>query len=332
MGLFAWARHTLGVVFGNLPLAIRPFITGWQGDRVPVSKLQRRYILFLVLMNLLIPVALAVGLVLASYQIGQQFNATLAAMGSVGAGAGEQTAKSSAVPLVAGTLISLTAMITLFQLIWKNFASPKLVELVSMFARDPVRMLAYFFGPPADNPLRRRTVRRLDKVYRLAREQYPDAKIHVIAYSFGSIAAYDWLFPEADGGRNGAKREIGAFVLLGLPYEMVAIFWPDYFDRNRDFEWTRLRRLHTVSLLNDVVGSPVRPGAEIRNLAAQQDAGLEIVEYNAEELPADWTDRLSSNPTGRGIELHGLYFGMADKLDSPAFRHCADSIAAVSRP
>ena len=240
-------------------------------------------------MNLLIPVALAVGLVLASYQIGQQFNATLAAMGSVGAGAGEQTAKSSAVPLVAGTLISLTAMITLIQLIWKNFASPKLVELVSMFARDPVRMLAYFFGPPAENPLRRRTVRRLDKVYRLAREQYSDAKIHVIAYSFGSIAAYDWLFP-------------------------------------------RLRRLHTVSLLNDVVGSPVRPGAEIRNLAAQQDAGLEIVEYNAEELPADWTDRLSSNPTGRGIELHGLYFGMADKLDSPAFRHCADSIAAVSRP
>lgn len=283
-------------------------------------------------MNLLIPVALAVGLLLASYQIGQQFNATLAAMGSVGAGAGEQTAKSSAVPLVAGTLISLTPMITLIQLIWKNFASPKLVELVSMFARDPVRMLAYFFGPPADNPLRRRTVRRLDKVYSLARKQYPDAKIHVIAYSFGSIAAYDCLFPAADRGRNGAKREIGAFVLLGLPYEMVAIFWPDYFDRNRDFEWTRLRRLHAVSLLNDVVGSPVRPGAEIRNLAAQQDAGLEIVEYNAEELPADWTDRLSSNPTGRGIELHGLYFGMADKLDSPAFRHCADSIAAVSRP
>ena len=113
---------------------------------------------------------------------------------------------------------------------------------------------------------------------------------------------------------------------------MVAIFWPDYFDRNRDFEGTRLRRLHTVSLLNDVVGSPVRPGAEIRNLAAQQDAGLEIVEYNAEELPADWTDRLSSNPTGRGIELHDLNFGMADKLDSLAFRHCTDSIAAVSRP
>ncbi|MGB0629606.1 MAG: hypothetical protein ACPGRZ_02830 [Alphaproteobacteria bacterium] len=320
----AW--QTIGVVFSNIGLAIKPFLSGWRGEQANISSLQRSYISLLVVMNLLVPLVFIVLLVLGAQQVGQQFATTLEAVGTMGAATEKSANESSSIPLIAGSLIGLTALIALFQLIWKNFAPPRLVGFVSVLARDPVCMLMYFVGRPRNNPFRDRIIGRLDKIYRLARSRYPDATIHVVGYSFGAIAAYDWLFPNTGIQRHTDAKTIGGVVTLGLPHEMVATFWPDYFDKDRDFRNTAFVRLHTASLKNDIVGSALPENAQIREHIASPDVTSDLVENNHDEVPSDWTDELSRNPVRKGVEEHGLYFGMADKLESPAFRHCADCV------
>jgi hypothetical protein len=53
-------------------------------------------------------------------------------------------------------------------------------------------------------------------------------KIHIVAYSFGTIIALDNLFPT--GHMPVARiREIHTLVTIGCPFDLIRVFWPDYF-------------------------------------------------------------------------------------------------------
>jgi hypothetical protein len=53
-------------------------------------------------------------------------------------------------------------------------------------------------------------------------------RIHIVAYSFGTIVALDSLFPT--GHMPVARiREIHTFVTIGCPFDLIRVFWPDYF-------------------------------------------------------------------------------------------------------
>ena len=52
--------------------------------------------------------------------------------------------------------------------------------------------------------------------------------IHIVAYSFGTIIALDNLFPSE---RMPVKRirEIHTLATIGCPFDLIRVFWPDYF-------------------------------------------------------------------------------------------------------
>ena len=56
--------------------------------------------------------------------------------------------------------------------------------------------------------------------------------IHLIAYSFGSILALDSIFP---AGRDPVERirAIRTLVTVGCPYDLIRVFWPEYFTERR---------------------------------------------------------------------------------------------------
>ena len=65
-------------------------------------------------------------------------------------------------------------------------------------------------------------------------EQDPDAEIHVLAYSLGSIVALDALWPDTSypGPRRGIDK-VASLTTLGCPVEMVRMLYPDHFLRPR---------------------------------------------------------------------------------------------------
>jgi hypothetical protein len=52
-------------------------------------------------------------------------------------------------------------------------------------------------------------------------------RLHLVAYSFGSIVALDAVFPNIPPGRRLAK--IDTLVTIGCPFDLVRTYWPTYF-------------------------------------------------------------------------------------------------------
>lgn len=64
-------------------------------------------------------------------------------------------------------------------------------------------------------------------------------KIHVVAYSFGSVLALDSIFP-ADRAPVERIKEIDTLVTVGCPYDLIRVFWPDYYEnRNESLKESR---------------------------------------------------------------------------------------------
>ncbi len=55
-------------------------------------------------------------------------------------------------------------------------------------------------------------------------------KIHIVAFSFGTIVALDNLFPTELVAATKI-REIHTLVTIGCPFDLVRVFWPDYFTK-----------------------------------------------------------------------------------------------------
>lgn len=57
-------------------------------------------------------------------------------------------------------------------------------------------------------------------------------RIHLVAYSFGSIIALDHVFPPKDEANYRSPR-IDTLVTIGCPFSYVRTYWNDYFDQRK---------------------------------------------------------------------------------------------------
>ena len=58
-------------------------------------------------------------------------------------------------------------------------------------------------------------------------------RIHVIAYSFGSVLALDSIFP-ADRTPVERIKDIDTLVTVGCPFDLIRVLWPYYYERRKE--------------------------------------------------------------------------------------------------
>ena len=98
-----------------------------------------------------------------------------------------------------------------------------------------------------------------DQAYDDIVEADPDAEIHVLAFSFGSIVALDAMIPRrADVARRHLR--LSSITTIGAPVDFIRLFYPDHFADRTDS-----RVLKTVPWMNiwiprDVFGSDFGDG------------------------------------------------------------------------
>jgi hypothetical protein len=84
-----------------------------------------------------------------------------------------------------------------------------------------------------------------DEAYDAILDESPDANIHVLAYSFGSIVAIDSLFPRNSNVERRSLARLRSLVTIGSPFDFIRLYYPDHFDdrenpRVKDLEWLNI--------------------------------------------------------------------------------------------
>jgi hypothetical protein len=80
--------------------------------------------------------------------------------------------------------------------------------------------------------------------------------IHLLAYSFGTLVALDNIFPA--GGQPGARfAKLHTFITIGCPYDLIRLFWPQYFENRYGLPETPPRWLNIYSRM-DILASNFR--------------------------------------------------------------------------
>ena len=94
-------------------------------------------------------------------------------------------------------------------------------------------------------------LRRLDHLDQQTEVQY--RKVHIIAYSFGSVIALDTLFSQETAPGKSVAR-VDTLVTIGCPFDFVRTYWPTYF-QGRNALPNIPRRWVNVYSYADVLGS-----------------------------------------------------------------------------
>jgi hypothetical protein len=103
-------------------------------------------------------------------------------------------------------------------------------------------------------------------------------KIHIVAYSFGSVLALDSFFP---AGRLPGKRigNVQTLITIGCPFDMIRTFWPEYYEHRFALPGPMVDWINVYSPL-DVLGSNFRADSKIDD----PDPGQAIPFGNASEM------------------------------------------------
>ena len=97
----------------------------------------------------------------------------------------------------------------------------------------------------------------LDLLIEYIAEQEPDSKIHIHSYSFGTIIAYDLLFPIGNVPSTNSKKMIELLVTVGTPYEFVKAYYPNFYD-NRSLEMEEIIKWLNVYSISDAFATNFR--------------------------------------------------------------------------
>ena len=79
-------------------------------------------------------------------------------------------------------------------------------------------------------------------------------RVHLVAYSFGSVVALDALFPRGGGDPPNRASDIDALITIGCPFDFIRGYWPAYFTRRGGFPGAPKRWLN-VYRADDVLAS-----------------------------------------------------------------------------
>jgi hypothetical protein len=337
MTVIGRAIRTVRTVLPKLPLAANIFTFSESSE----GRLQFAYLFLLLLATIIVPVILLGVVGFLVYDLADALAKLIAALqGGVPAPAGAvppppAPSPVGAVAQVAGYVAAFVSLLAVLKILWSSLVWKSARAFVAMFARDPLCMLEYLTRERGGHGITNRVVARVDKAIAFAHHHYPDAKIHVVAYSFGTIVTYDWLFPRSGDSGVSSPRQIHSFMALGFPFRMVMTFWRHYFEEQRDLSVPRLKRFINCTLKEDLVGAKVPDGNGLKRVLAATPGALEDHE---DTLPPSL---VSSHPFAQmlrrnnlvvwdGVTAHGQYFGFREDFSSPAFARCAEAIRTAT--
>lgn len=107
-----------------------------------------------------------------------------------------------------------------------------------------------------------------DQAYDAILDDRPDADIHVLSYSFGSIVTIDALFPRNSQVERRSLAQLTSLVTIGSPVDFIRLYYPDHFEdreepRVADLEWLNIFTAGDVfgsDFKGDVGGKAEAPG------------------------------------------------------------------------
>ena len=145
-------------------------------------------------------------------------------------------------------------------------------------------------------------------------------RIHVVAFSFGSIVAIDSVFPKQVTGRQWER--VDSLVTVGCPFDFIRTYWPDYFG-TREGVVDKPRKWYNVFAPADILGSDFKDATyEFRSGKPKTttDVGVqlrdgemrvpEVISYGDARTLTDLG--LWSQLTLQGFKAHASYFDEAE--------------------
>lgn len=130
-------------------------------------------------------------------------------------------------------------------------------------------------------------------------------RIHVIAFSFGSVVALDSIFPVVRPAEH--LRQISTLVTIGCPFDFIRTYWPTYFDERQAIPGAPARWLNVFAGA-DVLGSnfldePVKK-------AVAKPRGIRMTNGGEERVPHSLrygsSGNLANQPLSERLTLVGF--------------------------
>jgi hypothetical protein len=154
-------------------------------------------------------------------------------------------------------------------------------------------------------------------------------RIHLIAFSFGSLLAIDFLFPKEEFGRR--VERVQNLVTIGCPFDIVRTYSPDYFtDRTGNYEVTFenwLNVFHPTDLLasnfrnTDDDGKEAQEGVYLATSVLLKPDNLVFDQHFVPE-EFSWINLLLV----KGFRMHTSYWNGPDENEISCFDYILPSL------
>lgn len=140
-------------------------------------------------------------------------------------------------------------------------------------------------------------------------------RVHLIAYSFGSVISLNSLFPRGGETPPQSVDKIDGLVTIGCPFDFIRSYWPDYFLNRGHLEATPSRWLN-VYRRDDILASNFNDGDD-----RPRGVGIKGAD---ERMPQNLLFG-PDDPVGAGalvlagFRAHGDYWSKETTIDRNAF-------------
>lgn len=144
-------------------------------------------------------------------------------------------------------------------------------------------------------------------------------RVHLIAYSFGSIISLDALFPLISDEPVERVRDIHTLVTIGCPFDFIRSYWPKYFTQRGGFDGIPQRWLN-IYRPDDVLASDFTDN----RFGRTEEQGILLEKHGEPRKPVN--QRYGRTMTGglggvilSGFRAHGTYWNHDETTDVNAF-------------
>jgi hypothetical protein len=132
--------------------------------------------------------------------------------------------------------------------------TPAYRELLTASATDWAASAVYMLP----SPVRARTGRRLRETISFVADRAEVNRVHLVAYSFGSVIALDSVFPRRADGISGVT--VDHLFTIGCSYDFLRLFVPHYFEDRVGGDVSKWINIYVPS---DILGSNFRQDNQI---------------------------------------------------------------------
>lgn len=325
-------RNLLGKTFlllqelpGSLLRILKALLTG-KSSKTRVEKLQLLYALG-ILCLLVVYVIILFSALLATIQSLPQVSEYLS-------GASQYIKGFPRIAWLTSGWLRLSQVVVVLGAVLVLFLPPKfnLKEAISKAAVDYLCLIYYLKLGEQRNNIVGRLEALIDEISRKSKNELKKGsgkhyeRIHLLAYSFGSIVALDAMFP-AERRPGHPLQAIHTLVTIGCPFDFVRTFWSNYFDRNREYEKNQPVRWLNVYSPIDVLASNFRNDSKkdeaninIRSEQTSTDADVPVPVNLPFREGLNFSQlSLSNSLTLIGLRSHSMYWSTGHEAEVNCF-------------